>query len=1198
MEEAKDEFTATLRQMQSDLHRVSVEHSERTWLQAGKTTLNEKLRGDKSLTEMAKEAVDFLVSYAGAQVGSLYAQKKGVFNLEYSHGTRKQTINSFEPGDGLVGQVARDQTLKTFNNIPNGYFKIESSLGGERPDTTVIVPAVLDNKTIGVVELAKFGDFSPLQLKFLNETSESIAIFLSAALNQQSLKELLEEIQSQKMEMEKTALELAQQVGCLNNAAIVSIADANGDIIYVNDTFCKISKYSREELLGKNHRILKSGKQPDGLFVGMWKAISMGRVWNGEILNKAKDGSFYWVDTTITPFKNLDGKIEKYVAIRFDITAAKNQKTEMEKTSLELAQQVDCLNNAAIVSIADAQGDIIYVNDTFCKISKYSREELIGKNHRILKSGKQPQGLFVGIWKAISTGRVWSGEILNKAKDGSFYWVDTTITPFKGVDGKIEKYVAIRFDITLRKTQAEELAKQSEELRTQQDDMKQLNEELEEQTQNLKQQQDELQTANEELEEQTQSLEARNKEIEEARQDVEQKTKQLELSSRYKSEFLANMSHELRTPLNSLLILAKDLSENKTQNLSPNQVESAEIIYNSGHDLLTLINEVLDLSKIEAGKMVITVERIWLNELLNAIQRDFRHQAEKKGLTLTANLEGDLPEFIRTDPLRLNQILKNLLSNAIKFTEIGSVIVTLKRQDADKLAIAVADTGIGIPEEKRMAIFEAFQQVDGGTSRKYGGTGLGLSISRELAKLLEGEIELESKVNSGSTFTLIIPLEITATHYVQKERVLETRAPTRYTSRHDESNSRLLNYPGTEDDRNHLEKDDKVVLIIDDDLKFADIVIKQARSKGFKVLSAATGENGLALAARYKPHAIILDLDLPGISGLHVLAELKANPDVRHIPVHIVSVDERSLKPIKDGAVEFLTKPIDKTQMEATFRRIENFVSRKMKKLLIVEDDENARKAMRKLIGNGDVKCLEASTGKEALKIYKKEEHIDCIVLDIGLEDMSGFDLIYMFEKEKTKTMPPIIIYTGRELTKEENNELERYAEAIIIKGIKSEERLLDETALFLHRTVSNLPETQRRMIATLYDKEGSMKHKKILLVDDDMRNVFALSKILKDRGMEVLKAENGKVAIDMLNNEPGIHLVLMDIMMPEMDGYEAMQKIRAQEKFKVLPIIALTAKAMKDDRQKCINAGANDYISKPVDTERLLSLMRVWLSK
>lgn len=739
----------------------------------------------------------------------------------------------------------------------------------------------------------------------------------------------------------------------------------------------------------------------------------------------------------------------------------------------------------------------------------------------------------------------------------------------------------------------EETQRQSEELEVQQEELKQANEELEEQTQNLKHQQEELQVANEELEEQTLRIELKNRELEKAYAEIEKKSQEVEMSSRYKSQFLANMSHELRTPLNSLLILSRDLADNKKGNLDASQVESARIIYKSGNDLLQLINEVLDLSKIEAGKMEVNLEEVRLEEVLNNVSRNFSHIAKEKGLTLTVVKEPQLPECITTDPQRLDQILKNLLSNAIKFTEAGSVTVSCMKQKEDTIAIEVKDTGIGIPPDKMNAIFEAFQQADGSTSRKYGGTGLGLSISKQLVKLLGGEITLQSKVNEGSVFTLILPVKATSRIAYLEQEVKPATPPITIIDKKEE----FLNYPSIPDDREVITDEDKSLLIIEDDLAFAATLMNQARAKGFKVLVASSGEDGLLLAEKYVPKAIILDLSLPGIQGQVVLSELKSNPVLRHIPVHIISAMERTLDPIKAGAVEYLMKPIDKGELEEAFLRIENFINRKMKNLLIIEDDPGARTSIKVLIGNGDVKCFEAGSGKEAIEVLMNN-NIDCIVLDLGLPDISGFELIKKIQAIKNKVIPPIIIYTGKELSKEENEVLQELAESIIIKGVKSEERLLDETALFLHRTVNNLPDHKKDIIKELYNRDAIFQNKKILVVDDDMRNVFALSKILKEQGMEIVKAENGVKALEALKQHSDIALVLMDVMMPEMDGLEATRRIRAMNEFKDLPVITLTAKAMKEDRKKCIDAGANDYISKPIELDRLLSLMKIWIKK
>lgn len=788
---------------------------------------------------------------------------------------------------------------------------------------------------------------------------------------------------------------------------------------------------------------------------------------------------------------------------------------------------------------------------------------------------------------------LFEGSVLGVVELGKFDAFDSTQTEF--LESNMEGIgIALNSAIARSKIREllEETQRQSEELQQQQEELQQSNEELEEQTQKLKEQQEELQAANEELEEQTQIVEEKNRSLEAARTDIELKAKQLEISSKYKSEFLANMSHELRTPLNSLLILSNDLAANKQGNLDQEQVESAQIVSKSGYDLLNLINEILDLSKIEAGKMDLNLNETPVNDIADDIRKNFKRSAEEKGLTLTVELDSALPEKINTDRQRLDQIIKNLISNAIKFTDHGSVTVSLQRDAGDQFAVSVKDTGIGIPKDKLDVVFEAFQQVDGGTSRKYGGTGLGLSISRELAKLLGGRITLRSVVGEGSIFTLIIPLNAVENKKQPKPvPVTDEVKPVLQTD------SKFLNYPTIADDRESIQPEDHAILIIEDDLEFAKVLSNQAKGKGFKFLSASSGEDGLKLAEQFLPVAIILDIDLPGINGHAVLKELKSDPSLRHIPVHIMSVNERTLDPIRSGAVEYLTKPVTKDQLDDAFGRIEDLVSRKMKNLLVIEDNQDLRKAIVKLIGNGDVKSFEAGTGKEALEVFGKET-IDCIVLDIGLPDMTGFELIKELEKQFDGTVPPIIVYTGKELSRKENEELQQYAETIIVKGVKSEERLLDETALFLHRTVRNLPEKSQQMITELYDKETMFHGKKVLVVDDDMRNVFALSKVLREKGLEILRAENGKVALEALAAHPEIDIVLMDIMMPEMDGYECMQEIRKQQRFKDLPILALTAKAMKEDRQKCIDAGANDYITKPVDVERLLSLMRIWIKR
>jgi len=751
----------------------------------------------------------------------------------------------------------------------------------------------------------------------------------------------------------------------------------------------------------------------------------------------------------------------------------------------------------------------------------------------------------------------------------------------------------------------------TEELQSQQEELRTTNEELEEQTQllqqseeKLKAQQEELEVSNEELEEKNESLQRQKKDIEDARKDIEIKAEELAIASKYKSEFLANMSHELRTPLNSLLILSKMLADNKEGNMDSSQKESAEVIYKSGNDLLQLINEILDLSKIEAGRMDIHLEQIQVKNILENISNNFKHMLEEKGLSFKIELDPKVPESILNDSQRLLQIIKNLMSNAVKFTKKGGVTVKfhLPHKDVNlsrsglspenSIAIAIKDSGIGISPDKQKIVFEAFQQAEGGTSREFGGTGLGLSISRELANLLGGEIQLESEKGKGSTFTLYLPHQLKALRKTVSPLTKITNET--YKEYQAKKESRNLVQEQIPDDRESLKKGEKSILIIEDDAKFAKLLLDQCRLKGFNGLVAFTGEEGLELAEKHLPAAVILDLHLPGIDGWGVLDTLKNNPHTRHIPVHIMSVEDSTIEAFRKGAIGYLTKPVRKEELDGAFLKLEEMFSRRIKDLLVVEDNKNLRESVIKLIGNGDVHCSPAATGKEA--IIKIETHkYDCVILDLGLPDMTGFDLLKTLEERKI-VIPPVIVYTGKELSKEEEFELRNYAESIIIKGVKSEERLLDETSLFLHRMVDKMPEKKRKMITNLHDTEVIFKGKKVLIVDDDMRNVFALSKLLSEKGFNLLKAEDGLKALEILKTEPDIDLVLMDIMMPEMDGYETIRRIRAQEKFYKLPIIALTAKAMKKDYEDCIAVGASDYLPKPVDVNRLFSMMRVWL--
>ncbi|MDM8557327.1 response regulator [Candidatus Parabeggiatoa sp. HSG14] len=806
-------------------------------------------------------------------------------------------------------------------------------------------------------------------------------------------------------------------------------------------------------------------------------------------------------------------------------------------------------------------------------------------------------------------------------------------------------------------TQTEELQSQSEELQSQQEEMQQINEELQHQREELEEKQEELQQRNEELQNQSEelqtqseelqtqqeelrqtneTLEERSKDLERQKQEVQhknialEKTQQslefkvheLEMASQYKSEFLANMSHELRTPLNSLLILSQLLTENKEENLSDKEVEYAHTINSAGSDLLILINDILDLSKVEAGKMEISIEELSLPDLVETLENKFRPVAEGKNLAFHTVIAEGLPPCIHSDRQRLKQILNNLLSNAFKFTNQGEVKLTIgkssqpvglqSRKFTGNFAISVTDTGIGIPKDKKQLIFDAFQQVDGTTSRRYGGTGLGLSISRQLAKLLGGDISISSIEGKGSTFTLHLPETISsqATISQSSENIpTEILTPTekRIELLSDISiQPNILQDVEVEplgisseediiDDRNTLKPEDKSLLIIEDDRKFSTILMELARGQDFKCLLAENGRTGLQLAEEYKPNAIILDAGLPQLDGWTVMDKLKDNSDTRHIPVHFISASDQGLMAKKMGAIGFLHKPVSIEQIGKAFKRIEQFLNQTVKNLLVIVDSEPHQQQILKLMSSGNVEVTIAVTMASSLQ-HLKTKLFDCIILDMEIEQGAGKQLLEKMDEFDGLCQTPLIIYTNRELTTSEEALLQQCAERLPVKSVKSPEQLLDEATLFLHQLESNLPKEKRNMLKMVHDKEAILKDKKVLIVDDDMRNVFALATILEDKGMEVAVAQNGKEGLAMLENYKDIAIILMDIMMPEMDGYEAMQEIRKQQSYRKLPIIALTAKAMKGDKTKCIEAGANDYLSKPVNTDKLISLMRVWL--
>ena len=762
----------------------------------------------------------------------------------------------------------------------------------------------------------------------------------------------------------------------------------------------------------------------------------------------------------------------------------------------------------------------------------------------------------------------------------------------------------------------------NEELQVQQEELRESNEELETQARNLEESQRRLEETNAELEERGEALEqerirvaTQNQELDTARKEVEKRARALEQGSKYKSEFLANMSHELRTPLNSINVLSGLLSENKTGSLTEKQVEFADTIHDSGVQLVDLINDILDLSKIEAGKFDTIVENMDLRDLLQAVERQFKPIADEKGIELTVRVEDTVPATLRTDHHRLSQVIRNLMSNAVKFTEKGSVTVVAGRPTAEQvqeteiegsphklIRITVADTGIGIPEPMQHQIFEAFQQADGSTARKYGGTGLGLTISRRIVRLLGGEILLRSTPNEGCLFTILMPEEspsqISETPDVVSDSVESSPgaglAPAEILSE-DFQPAHSSVKPVPDDDRDRISQQDRSLLIIEDDLTFAKTLMELGQERDFKCIIAPDGESGLELAEKYHPSGILLDLSLPGIDGLTVMVRLKEELKTRHIPVHVISGREQKQDTLKAGAVGFFQKPVNQGQLHTAFSKIEDLVDRPVKRLLLTEGNEPARKAFVELLSGKDVEITETATGETFLR-KAREARFDCVVIGESLPDMTGVTLLEKLRHGGRNADTPVVILSPSGTSNEDLQTLKRYADRVIKDNHTALDHVLDETTLFLHRIESDLPLKQQKVLKMLHDKETILRGKKVLLVDDDMRNIFALTNLLEDREVEVVVAKNGIEAIERVKAHPELDLVLMDIMMPEMDGYEAMREIRKTETGVNLPIIAMTAKAMRGDRAKCIASGASDYLAKPVDTSKLLSMMRVWL--
>ena len=926
------------------------------WIRSGQMGLSEQMQGDQSLDKLGSNLLGFLAGFVEAQVGAVYIAEAGQYRRFAAYAIpADNSVASVRPGDGLVGQAAKDKRALRVRDVPADYLPISSGMGKGTPNELVVVPASIDGVVQAVVELGFFGATDSDQRELLSRVSEAIAVAVRAAKDRQRLEELLQETQQQAEELQAGAEEL---------------------------------RVSNEELEEQGRALRES------------------------------------------------------------------------QANLEVQQSV----------------------------------------------------------------------------------------------------------------------------------LEQINSQLEEQTQLLEHQKDEL---------------AKAQVILTARSD------ELQRANEYKSEFLANMSHELRTPLNSTLILAKLLADNRDGNLTPAQVKFAKTITSAGNDLLALINDVLDLSRIEAGKVELAPEQVAVAAAVESLVKTFQPTAEQNHLRFSWVIEPGVPEQIETDPLRLGQILKNLLSNAFKFTEKGEVALRVFSPDSGSMAFAVRDTGVGIAKHQQEVIFEAFRQADGSIHRKFGGTGLGLSISRDLALLLGGAIAVQSTPGEGSVFTLTMPLAFPSgkpaeeTRPAAKAETAEKQAASKQTAAQQAAAKQAAAQtpaPVTEDDRDAITPGGRVILLIEDDPAFAMILRDLVHEMGFQCVAAASANDGLIAAGQYLPSAILLDVNLPDHSGLGVLDRLKRDARTRHIPVHMLSVSDYKREALELGAIGYALKPAKREELIEALRRLEAKFSQSVRRLLIVEDDPRQRESIRQLLSSGDVQITAVASAGEALS-HLKDTTFDCMVVDLNLPDLSGYDLLEQMSQQEEVAFPPVIIYTGRALDREEEQRLRRYSKSIIIKDARSPERLLDEVTLFLHQVEAKLPPEHQQMLKSARNRESMLEGRRVLVVEDDVRNVFALSNVLEPKGITVVIARNGREALDVLARSSQeaatrIDMVLMDIMMPEMDGLTAMREIRKRGNWKNLPIIALTAKAMADDHEKSLAAGANDYIAKPLDVERLLSLVRVWMPK
>ncbi|WP_420600908.1 response regulator [Flagellimonas sp.] len=1228
------DLTDEIRQ-QEEIDKRTAEIEKQNWIKTAISQVYETTKGVQDITVLTTIVCGVISKLLKASVGTFYLNEH-LFNPEsnqlklYGSYAFKNTTglpDSFKFGEGLVGQCAHEGKSITITNIPEDYLEINSSAGKTIPREISIIPIKHNREIIGVMEFGTLTSFNDAQQEFISEISSSIGIIIKGVVERAKTEEL--------------SIEVNNQISAINRSNAAIEFDLDGNILTANDLFLDLMGYSLDEIKGVHHKIFVEPRYAKSKeYKGFWKELKEAEFKQGEFERRGKDGKTIWIQGSYNPILDVEGRPYKVLKVAVDITKQKEQQIKTEELSVEVNNQISAINRSNAAIEFDLNGNVLTANELFLDLMGYSLDEIKGKHHKLFVGNAHSKSKeYQEFWQELKKGTFKQGEFERRTKDRKPVWIQGSYNPLLDAEGQPYKILKIAVDITEQKKIQFEVQKQKEIVEAQEEELRVSNEELTKQAnqlqaseEELRQQQEELEKANVMLEEKAQQLEEqhrytveKNAALEQAQTALVIKTEELEKSGKYKSEFLANMSHELRTPLNSVIILSKLLQDNKTDNLTEKQIEFAQIINKSGEDLLSLINEVLDLAKVESGKIELEIEPHDLRSYAKESQKTFIAIAEDKNVNFVLDVDDSLPETFCTDKQRLNQVVKNLLSNAFKFTDQkGTVTLAFKNsktlskftsptllKSEQVLQIAVTDTGIGIAPEKLESVFEAFVQEDGTTQRKYGGTGLGLSISKELVKLLGGEIFVESEIGKGSTFTLFLPFvgeevseskpstkntdEENPTSTVEPESTLkddvveelvETKAGKKV------SNKKLEAVIA--DDRDLLVEGDKTLLVVEDDLQFAKVLLDQARENGFKVLVANQGDKALEHVEEYLPNAIILDMQLPVMDGWTVLKKLKANEKYAHIPVHVISGIDKTKLGLELGAVEYLVKPIALDTLERTFSNISKTISgTDMKKVLIIEDDESNNKALQEMVKSKQLEAVAAKNAKDARKLFKTE-HPDLVVLDLGLPDIDGIELLEELKMQKKEV--PVIVFTGRELTKKELKQIERHKDtSVVLKTTRSYDRLSEETELFMN--MLNSTQTDYKVLPPKeFASEDIIKGKRILIVDDDMRNIYALETVLEEEQVEVTIATNGEEAVDEVKNGE-FDAVLMDIMMPVMDGYEATKKIR-ELGHKKLPIIALTAKAMKGDREKCLEAGVSDYMSKPLDVEKLLSLLRVWLYK